>query len=157
VKRDQGRLREIVSCGHEVAVHCYRHRSYLRLAHWQVVQDMRRVKGVIEEAVGCTPQLFRPPYGQFSLSCWLEAERQGWRPILWTRDSRDWDATNTPRSIADRVGWPVGGDIILMHDSDRYASPYSWRNTLGALPIILERTYSAGLAVCSVGSLLDAK
>jgi peptidoglycan/xylan/chitin deacetylase (PgdA/CDA1 family) len=156
VERDPSRLEEVVSCGHEVAVHCYRHRNHLRLTPGQVVEDMRRARGIIEEAAECTTRLFRPPYGVFSLASWLEAPRQGWERVLWTQSGRDWEAGACPESIANRIGRPEAGDILLLHDSDRYAATGSWQNTLGALPIILEQTASLGLQVRPVGELVDA-
>jgi peptidoglycan/xylan/chitin deacetylase (PgdA/CDA1 family) len=157
VTRAPSRLEEILSCGHEIAVHCHRHRNHLRLTPGQTVEDMRRAREVIEEAAGCFTRLFRPPYGLFNLASWLEADRQGWRRVLWTRWGRDWEALATPRYIADKTGWPEAGDILLLHDSDRYAARDSWRNTLGALPIILERLSALGLLARPVGTLLDTE
>jgi peptidoglycan-N-acetylglucosamine deacetylase len=158
VERAPGRLREIVSCGHEVAVHCHRHRDHLLLTPRQAIEDMRRARGVIEEAAGRSMTLFRPPYGHFTLASLLEAGRQGWERVLWTHDGRDWDARATPQSIADNIGWPKAGDVFLLHDSDRYFSdppPGSEHNTLRALPFILERASTVGLQVRSVGELLQ--
>jgi peptidoglycan-N-acetylglucosamine deacetylase len=75
--------------------------------------------------------------------------------VLWTRWGRDWEAQATPLSIVARIGQPEAGDILLLHDSDRYAAPGSWRNTLGALPFILERISSLGLRARPVGELLE--
>jgi len=58
--------------------------------------------------------------------------------------------------VAETIGVPEAGDILLLHDSDRYAVPGSWRNTLGALPVILERLSSSGLRALPAGELLDA-
>ncbi len=157
VERDPSRLEEIVSCGHEVAVHCHRHRNHLRLSPRQVVEDMSRAGAIIEEAVQRPARFFRPPYGVFNLASWLEAGRQGWERVLWARWGKDWEDRATPRSIADEIGWPEPGDILLLHDSDRYAAPGSWRNTLGALPILLERIGARGLLARPVGELLDAQ
>jgi peptidoglycan/xylan/chitin deacetylase (PgdA/CDA1 family) len=155
--RAPSKLEEIISCGHEIAVHCYQHRSYLRLSPGKTVEDMRRAKGTIEEAVGCSTRFFRPPYGMFNLASWLEADRQGWKRVLWARWGRDWDAMATSRSIADNMGRPEAGDILLLHDSDRYAAQAYWRTTLEALPIILERLSALGLRARQVGELLEAE
>ncbi|HET7479591.1 MAG TPA: polysaccharide deacetylase family protein [Rubrobacteraceae bacterium] len=157
VERDPGRLKETFARGHEVAVHCYRHRNHLRLTPRQTIEDMRRARAVIEETTGAPTCLFRPPYGVFNAASWIEAGRQGWERVLWARWGRDWEARATPRSVADEIGLPAVGDIVLLHDSDRYAAPGSWRATLGALPRILERLDSMGLAACSVGDLLDSE
>jgi peptidoglycan-N-acetylglucosamine deacetylase len=154
VERDPGKLRELVVRGHEVAVHGHRHRNHLRLSPRQTVGDMRRAKDIIEEASARPTRLFRPPYGIFNLASWLEAPRLGWERVLWTRWGRDWQARATPGSIADKIGHPDAGDVLLLHDSDRYAAPGSWCNTLGALPIVLERISSLGLDTRPVGELL---
>jgi peptidoglycan/xylan/chitin deacetylase (PgdA/CDA1 family) len=154
VERAPSKLREIISCGHEVSVHCYRHLNHRQLTPDQVVEDMRRARVIIEETAECSTELFRPPYGCFSLASWLEAGRQGWERVLWTRDSRDWDAQATPQSIVDNLGRPKAGEIFLMHDSDRYGTPGSWHNTLKALPIILESVSALGLVARPVGTIL---
>jgi peptidoglycan/xylan/chitin deacetylase (PgdA/CDA1 family) len=154
VERGPERLREIVAAGHEVGVHGYQHRDHLRLAPWQVAADLRRGRATIEDATGRPTGLFRPPQGHFSLASWREAGRQGWARVLWSRCGRDWESRATPRSIADHIGIPAPGDIIVLHDSDRYSAPGSWRNTLGALPLIFERLAAAGLVSLPVGELL---
>ncbi len=156
-ERDPSRLKEISRRGHEIAIHCYRHRNHLRLTPGQTVEDMRRARAVIEDASGVSTRLFRPPYGVFNAASWIEASRQGWERVLWARWGRDWEACATPRSIADEIGLPVSGDVLLLHDSDRYAAPGSWRNTLGALPLILERILSLDIQVRPAGELLGLK
>ena len=155
VERAPGRLEEIISRGHEVGVHCYRHHNHLRLGPRRVIEDMRRAGERVEGVSGRPTQLFRPPYGVFNLASWIEAERRGWERVLWARWGRDWRRRATPGSIATEIGQPQAGDVLLLHDSDRYAAPGSWRNTLGALPVILERLSSRGLKVLPVGELLE--
>jgi peptidoglycan/xylan/chitin deacetylase (PgdA/CDA1 family) len=156
VELNTGGLQEIVSSGHHVGIHCYRHLDHVRLSPAEVLQDMRRAKEVVEDATGIPVRLFRPPFGHFSMATWVEAGRQGWERVLWTldRDPRDWEPMATPDSIADNVGCPNPGEIILMHDSDRYGHPDSWRSTLGALPIILERLHDRGLRARSLAEML---
>lgn len=154
VARAPSRAAELIAAGHEVGVHGYRHRIHPSLAPWQVTDDLRRGRAIIEDATGRSATCFRPPHGLFSMCSWREAGRQGWARVLWSRSGNDWEGRATPRSIADRIGIPVAGDILLLHDSDRYSAPGSWRNTLGALPLIFERLNAAGLAARPVGELL---
>lgn len=155
VARAPGRVAEIVAAGHEVGVHGFRHRHHLRLAPWQVAEDLRRARDTIEQATGQPVRLFRPPYGVFSLGSWRAADRHGWQRVLWSRAGRDWVAGATARSIADRISDPEPGEILLLHDSDRYSVPGAWRETLAALPLIFARLASAGLVARPVGELLD--
>ena len=157
VEDDPGKLKEIVSHGHEIGIHCYRHRNHLRLPPGPSVEDMRRARGIIEETAECTTRFFRPPYGVFNLASWLEASQQGWERVLWTRWGRDWEARATPWTIANEIGYPEAGEILLLHDSDRYAAPGSWQQSLKALPILLERASSLGSRVCTIGELLEAR
>mgnify|MGYP001060717842 CR=1 FL=1 len=150
VADDPGRVREILAAGHEIGIHANRHRSQLRLAPWMIADDLRQARVIIEDAAGREVRRFRPPYGTASLGAWLEARRQGWETILWSRWGRDWEAKATPESIAELIGPPKPDEILLLHDSDRYSAPNSWRRPLAALPIIIERWQSAGVPLGSI-------
>ena len=45
----------------------------------------------------------------------------------------------------------VGGEILMLHDADRYSVPCSWRRTLAALPAIIGDVRAAGLEFRSIG------
>jgi peptidoglycan/xylan/chitin deacetylase (PgdA/CDA1 family) len=144
----------IASAGHEIAVHGYTHRGHLRRTPWDLRDDLRRARDLIEDAADRATALYRPPYGVFSLGSWRESARQGWTRVLWSRWGKDWEEATTPQRIAGIIGRPRAGDVLLLHDSDRYSAPGSWRNTLGALPIILDRIAAAGLVARPVSDLL---
>jgi len=150
VADDPGRARAILAAGHEIGIHSDRHRSQLRLAPWTIASDLHRAKGIIEDATGREVLRFRPPYGTPSLPAFLGAKRQGWEMVLWSRWGRDWETAATPESIATLIGEPSAGEILLLHDSDRYGAPNSWRRTLAALPLIIERWAAAGVPLQSI-------
>lgn len=149
-------VREIVARGHEVAAHCYHHRSHLLLSPRQTMDDMRRARCVVEEAAGTRVRLFRPPYGVFNAASWTEAGRQGWRRVLWSRRGEEWRVGATVPSVVSEVGRPGAGDVLLLHDSSRYGSGDAARLALGALPQILDGIRESGLRARPVGELLDA-
>jgi peptidoglycan/xylan/chitin deacetylase (PgdA/CDA1 family) len=139
---------EIVAAGHEVALHCDRHRNLLRLAPWQVHDDLRRALVTIEETTNRTVSMYRPPYGVLNAAALAYARRQGWRILLWSHYGRDWEARATPDSIARLATKKVGeGSVLLLHDADDYSSPGSWRRTAAALPAILDTLDERGLTV----------
>lgn len=138
----------LVAAGHEVGVHCHRHRNLMRLAPRQVADDLARAAAAIGEATGRAPTLYRPPYGILTAAGLAVARRSGWRTVLWTRDGRDWERRATPESIAARVLRRVGGDdVLLLHDADWYSAAGSWQRTAGALGPILAGLEGRGLAV----------
>jgi peptidoglycan-N-acetylglucosamine deacetylase len=141
---------EIVAAGHDVAVHCRRHRNLLRLAPWQVADDLRRAEAVIADASGREPRLYRPPYGVLNAAALRYARARGWTPLLWTRWGRDWERRATPASIAARVTDGLrGGDVLLLHDADYYSALGSWQKTAAALPRVLDACEAAGLRVAA--------
>jgi peptidoglycan/xylan/chitin deacetylase (PgdA/CDA1 family) len=137
---------EIVAAGHRVALHADRHRNLLRLAPRQVTDDLRRAQASIGEATGVACNLYRPPYGVLSGSALLIARRRGWRTLLWARWGRDWRAAATAVTVAAEVAAGLsGGEILLLHDADRYGAAGCWRATAGALPAIADHVRTAGL------------
>lgn len=137
---------EILAAGHAIGLHCDRHRNLLRLAPWQVRADIDRAQASIEDLTGCSPALYRPPYGVLNASALRLARSRGWRTLLWSEWGRDWEARATPDSIAARVTRGAGeGSVLLLHDADDYSALGSWRRTVAALPAVLETLAGRGL------------
>lgn len=144
--RNPGLGREIVDAGHEIALHCHRHRNLLRLSPRQVREDISRAQEVIEADCGRSPRLYRPPYGVLNAAALRLARARGWRTLLWSHWGRDWEVRATPTSIAARVTAGAGeGSVLLLHDADEYSSAGSWRRTVGALPQVLDTLAERGL------------
>lgn len=147
VQRDPALAREILAAGHEIGLHCHRHRNLLRLTPWQVSEDIARAEAIIAEATGREPSLYRPPYGVLNGAALALARRRGWRTLLWTHWGRDWEARATPASIHRRLTDGAGaGSVLLLHDADDYSAPDSWRRTVLALPAVLDTMAERGLA-----------
>jgi peptidoglycan/xylan/chitin deacetylase (PgdA/CDA1 family) len=140
VRRDPALAREILDAGHRIGLHCDRHRNLLRLAPWQVREDIDRAQRTIEDATGATIGLYRPPYGVLNSAALRLAHRRGWRTMLWSHWGRDWEEHATPESITTRVTGGVSrGSVLLLHDADDYSAVGSWRRTVQALPLVLDR------------------
>ncbi len=138
---------EIAAAGHEIGLHCHRHHSLLTLTSARLESDCSRALAAIADATGRRPRLYRPPYGLFSAAGLLLARHYRLQPLLWTRWGRDWEAQASPSSIAERLTRRVrAGDVLLLHDADHYSAPGSWRNTVAALPTVLDRLAQRNLA-----------
>jgi peptidoglycan/xylan/chitin deacetylase (PgdA/CDA1 family) len=146
VRRNPALAAEIVAAGHGIGLHCHRHRNLLRLTPMQVRDDIALAHSLIADACGCEPVLYRPPYGVLNASALALARGRGWRTLLWSHWGRDWEARATPESIAARVTGGAGeGAVLLLHDADDYSAPGSWRNTVAALPRVLETLAQRGI------------
>jgi peptidoglycan-N-acetylglucosamine deacetylase len=146
VLRNPSLAGEIVAAGHDVALHCHRHRNLLRLSPGQVRDDLERALSAIATHAGAQPRLYRPPYGILNASALAGARMRGWRTLLWSHWGRDWEASATASSIASLATAGAGaGSVILLHDADDYSAAGSWRNTAAALPRIIETMAARGL------------
>jgi peptidoglycan/xylan/chitin deacetylase (PgdA/CDA1 family) len=147
VERRPALAAEIVAAGHLVAVHGYRHRLQLRLSSDAVRNDLTRAAAVISEATGTAPLWHRPPYGIYSTAGLAAARAEGMQPLLWSRWGKDWRKFTTPGRITRRATRNLGaGDVILLHDADFYSSAGSHERTVAALPEVIGRLESRGLA-----------
>lgn len=136
----------IAAEGHEIAVHGDRHRVMLRLAPAMIAADLDRAQETIGELTGQRPRFHRPPLGIYSYPGLKIARRQGLEPLLWSRWGRDWSAKSSAASITEMVTADLTpGDVLLLHDADWYSDHGCWRNTVAALPSILQRVSAAGL------------
>jgi peptidoglycan/xylan/chitin deacetylase (PgdA/CDA1 family) len=146
VARDPALAREVAAAGHQIGLHCYRHRNLLRLPPSSVRDDIARAEAIIEDATGCALGLYRPPYGVLNVSALRLARSRGWRTLLWSHWGRDWEARATPQSIATRVtDGAAEGSVLLLHDADDYSAPGSWERTAAALPQVLATLAGRGL------------
>jgi peptidoglycan/xylan/chitin deacetylase (PgdA/CDA1 family) len=151
-RRHPALVRQIHAAGHELGNHGFAHRNHLLRNPFGIAADIERGAETIAELVGARPALFRPPYGVVTAATCLGAWRARSRLVLWSRWGRDWRAAATPLSITRSAARRLrGGDIVLLHDADHYASPGSWRNTLAALPRIVELVRALGLQPTPIG------
>ncbi|SEH15822.1 polysaccharide deacetylase family protein [Thermoleophilum album] len=139
-------VREIVEAGHRVALHGLRHRNLLRLGRRATRNDLLRGAAVLEDLIATRLRHYRPPYGVLNRTALETAAEQGWTVWLWRRWGRDWEAQATAATVAQRLTAGLrAGDVLLLHDSDAYAAPGSWRATVGALPSVLDMLEARGL------------
>jgi peptidoglycan/xylan/chitin deacetylase (PgdA/CDA1 family) len=146
VLRSPALAREIVAAGHAVALHGHRHRNLLRLAPAAVGADLDRGTDAIAEQTGVLLALHRPPYGIYSWPALRAVRARGLAPILWSRWGHDWRRFTSPARIAAELTRDLAaGDVLLLHDADDYSAPGSWRNTVAALPRVLDAIAARGL------------
>ncbi|MGI8680243.1 MAG: polysaccharide deacetylase family protein [Jatrophihabitans sp.] len=145
LNRYPGLGRRLVDQGHELAVHGWTHRPHLLRSPLALHLDLRRTVDLIEDVTGRTSRYWRPPHGIPTGTGLLAARRLALRPVLWTADGRDWARTATPASIRDGIAAHLSaGGVVLLHDSDAFATPGSWRRTVDALPGLVEHCHARG-------------
>jgi len=150
----------VVERGHELAVHGWDHCPLAGRRPGRIARELADTCELITAVAGTAPRWYRPPYGVVTGEAWWAARRLGLRPLWWHRWGRDWDRRATPSGTARAVIGPPqrprlrAGQVILLHDSDTFGTPGSWRSTAAALPAILEHAARHGLRVSALDVLL---
>lgn len=105
-----------VAAGHTVANHTYHHVNLNKIPEEAVATEIRACGDVIQSITGKTPDLFRPPGGDYNKRVAEAAEALGYTMVLWTDDPGDY-ASPGERLVETRVLRDLSnGGILLLHD-----------------------------------------
>lgn len=151
--------RRIVQEGHAIGNHTYSHKNLLGLSLAGVIEEIDRAERAIFEATGVQPRYFRPPRGLYGPAVLDLMERRGYTLVLWSRSSRDWAEVSAHDVATNIVKGCRPGDILLFHDGgDLFRSTGgSRRNTVLALPIVIDRLQAQGFRFVTIREMLILK
>lgn len=99
--------------GHQIGLHSWDHVALSGLDREEIDRQLSQCRHALEELVGESAFMVRPPYGYVdeTLKQWAEA------PIIcWSVDPEDWRDEDVERIIQAVVDNAGDGDIVLMHD-----------------------------------------
>lgn len=145
-------LDEVVAAGHEVALHGHRHLPHALLPPPAVLRDLERGLATVEDALGAPLHAIRAPFGAVSAATVYFATRHRLTLAGWNRWGRDWQHDQSPSAITRRLAKRArAGDILLLHDADRYSAAGCWRATARAIPSIVETLEERGLQCVPLG------
>ena len=140
-------IRRMDAEGHTVANHTVSHLKLHLLPTEQIQKEISDADTVLHDITGKTPQLLRPPYGNFTARVLQAAGKPA---IVWSIDTKDCfdnkDAQGIRQLILDRV---TDGDIILLHEWGEYSKD-------GAL-LAMDTLAQQGYRFVTVPELFDAK
>jgi peptidoglycan/xylan/chitin deacetylase (PgdA/CDA1 family) len=108
-------LRRIDQAGMTIGNHTWSHPHLTQIGTSQVQQEISSTQQITRQAIGKTPTLFRPPYGETNGTVQGIARGQGLAEVLWSVDSQDWNNASTDQIVA-AAGRAQAGGTILMHD-----------------------------------------
>lgn len=133
---------------HEIGNHGYSHPHPDKLSVEKNLEEIRKTHEILTEITQKDIFLFAPPYGERGANCLKAAENAGYKTILWTADTIDWQ--EPPPSINTLVNRVTdkkltNGTIILMHPK---------QHTLQALPIIIDVIKSKGYQIRKVSEII---
>jgi len=144
----------IVQEGHEIANHSFGHPNFARMSAAGIRDELVRCRDAIYQATGIYPTILRTPYGAHNSTAQSVAKEFGYPLILWSVDTRDWEARNV-NAIMSHFVTANGdvrirdGDIILMHD----IYPTTVDAAIRAIDLLLEE----GFTFVTVSELLTER
>jgi len=142
-------LTHAISIGCEVIGHSWDHRNMAKLSADDVRKQITDTSDAIEAVTGIAVPLFRPPYGEVSVTMREVSESLGFSIVNWSVDSWDWsisDSNNIYYTVLQRV---KDGSIILNHDIHEA--------TLLAYKRLIPELLLQGYQIVTVSKLLEIK
>ncbi len=145
-------VRRMISEGHEVGNHTMSHPRLTQVPKEMVRYEIVEAQRVLEETLGGTPSLFRPPYGRIDQTTMHMASDAGLKIVMWSVDSRDWEGISAKEIIGNVLPNVEPGSIIIMHCAGGVVEGFY--QTLEALPGIVTGLKKMGYQMVTVGELL---
>lgn len=147
--RSPGLIRRISAEGHAVGTHSASHIHPSELGLRSLYREYRGGRQTVEDIVGTSVPLFRPPHGHISLQSAAAIRLNQLEVWLWTLDPGDWRGGITPGDIMGVTSAVSPGDVILLHDGIRQpptADAEDRSATVTALGSIVQQVRSRGLS-----------
>lgn len=132
--------------GHEIGNHGYSHPHPDKISKKENEDEILKAAEAIYEASGVKTIYFAPPYGEHKPHVVEAAAEIGYKTIMWTIDTVDWDKSKQPQDIYEKVIKNIqNGAIVLIHPTDR---------TLMALENIIKDLQQEGYELVVLSKLL---
>lgn len=147
VLRHPEETKAIAAAGHEIGTHSQMHPRNLCTLDTQSMQhELLEPIVSIQDLIGYSPTLFRPPYGFWNEKLIAQGNSLGLETVLWDVDSLDWK-NRSPQEIRQFVLKESGPGSILRFQNIAI-------NTISALDLILEDFQEQGYQMVTVSELL---
>ena len=140
-------LKKMYDRGFEIANHGYLHRDASSINEEQNRQEIIITEKLIKSIIGYETKLFAPPSGDLSDAMFKVAKAEGYKVIMWTRDTIDWRDKNADLVYERAIKDAKSGDLVLMHPT---------AHTLEALPKILNALKEKNLKVDIVSNVIGS-
>ena len=146
--------RAVAAAGHAIGNHTYDHRDLLKKTTAQIETEVVKSEKAIEAATGQRTTLFRPPYGDRNAQTVEEISQLGYVTVEWSVSAEDWRRPGSPKIVSNVMEHIHSGDIILLHDGDKWRHGSDRSQTVAALPEIITQLRQAGYQFVTIPELL---
>ena len=140
--------RRLAAGGHELGNHTDTHPHCPRISSERLRAELTNVEELLRRLglALTSPRYFRPPFGEYDRQVTATAGELGYRTVMWTATSLDYDPHTDPDQARARILRGVEpGAILLMHATD-----VSRR----MLPDLLDTLQERGYQVLPLGEMV---
>jgi peptidoglycan/xylan/chitin deacetylase (PgdA/CDA1 family) len=148
-------VREIVQAGHIVGNHTYTHPLLIFKSEGEIRKELNHCRSALQDAVGDSSSLFRPPFGGRRPAVFRIARELGLQPVMWNVTGYDWNAP--PAAVIERkVGRRIrGGNVILLHDGGHKAVGADRSQTVIATDRLITRYKAEGYEFVTIPQMIE--
>jgi len=144
-KRFPHTVTELAGRGHELGNHTYSHPHPNTLSKDKNKEQILRAEQLITELTQIKTTLYAPPYGEYNDIVLAAADELGYKTIMWSIDTIDWQRPPAEVLISRVMKKINNGSIILMHPT----AP-----TAKALPELIQQIKSKGYTITTVSDII---
>jgi len=149
-------VRAVHDHGHAIGNHTYTHPNLIFCGGRQTQLEIGSCAVVLQETIGPSPRIFRPPYGGRHPVTLTAIRQMAYTAVMWSVSSYDWSAKSS-QEITDRVTKRIrGGDVILMHDGGQAGLGVDRGYTVDATDEIIRRCKDEGYEFVTVPQMIGA-
>lgn len=116
-------VRRIHSEGHTIGNHTWSHPYLYFKGRAKIAEEIDRAQSAIYQAIGYTPDIFRPPYGGRWFGLYPVLRERGMRVVQWSVSGDDWKLRAEAIVTAVCSGLRPGS-VVLLHDGRQKPGGY---------------------------------
>lgn len=143
-------LERMQARGDQFGNHTDTHPHCRRLSAAKLTHELETVERLLEQKgmAIAEPRYWRPPFGEYDDGVVATARARGYRTVIWSATSLDYDSHSSGDRCAHRILSEVApGGIILAHATSA---------SCGSLPIVLDTLAERGYRVTTLQGLVEA-
>lgn len=138
-------LTKQIAKDHELGNHSFSHPHPTFISKAENIEQIKKTEQAVFKTTQVKTELYAPPYGEFNKTVLEAAGELGYRTILWSIDTIDWQRP-APEVIVRRVVQKAhNGAIVLMHPTEP---------TVKALPTLIAELKKMGYELTTVSDVL---
>jgi peptidoglycan-N-acetylglucosamine deacetylase len=119
VMKHESLARELQANGHSIGNHTFHHLKGTQTKDWTYFKDVLKCQHILEETLGVSPKLFRPPYGLMRKGQ-FDCLKDSFEIVLWDVLSGDYDSRQDAKTCLNKaLQYTQAGSIVLFHDQEK--------------------------------------